>query len=81
MMTLLKTNKPGYAVVDQPIAPHQPGRIKFQGSYWKAALADPNCKRIEAGQPVQVVGLQGITQLVVPEGYEFSLAGFKSLTF
>ncbi len=70
MMTLPRKNKPGYAVVDQPIAPHQTGRIKYQGSYLKAALADTNCNRIEAVEPVQVVGVQGITQLVVPAVYK-----------
>ncbi|NJO39852.1 MAG: hypothetical protein HC769_23000 [Cyanobacteria bacterium CRU_2_1] len=64
--TLLITNKLGQGVVDKSIAPHQPGRIKFQGTYWKAALADPNCPRIEVGEFVQVVGMRGITLLVVP---------------
>jgi hypothetical protein len=73
MMTQTSANKPDHAVVDKAIAPHQPGRIKFQGSYWKAALADSNCPRIEAGQAVQVVDRQGITLLVVPEGYEISM--------
>jgi membrane-bound ClpP family serine protease len=72
MMTQTSANSTHYGVVDKAIAPHQPGRIRFQGTYWKAALADPNCKRIEVGQTVQVVGMQGITLLVVPERYEFS---------
>jgi membrane protein implicated in regulation of membrane protease activity len=71
-MTLPRTGHPAYGVVDKAIAPHQPGRIKFQGTYWKAELADPNCKRIEAGEFVQVVGSRGITWLVIPEGYERS---------
>lgn len=71
-MTLQRTNKVGYGIVDKAIAPHRSGRIKFQGSYWKAELADPNCGRLEAGEPVQVVGVQGITLLVIPEGYEIS---------
>ena len=66
MMTQERTSHANYGVVDKAIAPNQPGRIKFQGSYWKAALADPNCPRIEAGKPVQVVDMQGITLLVVP---------------
>ena len=71
-MTLQRTGKLGYGVVDKAIVPHRSGRIKFQGSYWKAELADPNCGQLEAGEPVQVVGVQGITLLVIPEGYEIS---------
>jgi membrane protein implicated in regulation of membrane protease activity len=72
-ITLLRTSKTGYGVVDKAIAPHHTGRIKYLGSYWKAALADPNCQRLEVGEAVRVVGVQGITQLVVPEGYESSM--------
>jgi membrane protein implicated in regulation of membrane protease activity len=67
-MTLPRTSHPAYGVVDKAIAPHQPGRIKFQGTYWKTELAYPDCKKVEVGEPVQVVGLQGIRLLVVPEG-------------
>jgi membrane protein implicated in regulation of membrane protease activity len=72
-LPLPKTNYPAYGVVDKAIAPHQPGRIKFQGTYWKAELANPNYKRIEAGELIQVVGLRGITWLVIPEenGHSF----------
>lgn len=73
MMTQERTSHANYGVVDKAIAPHQPGRIKYQGSYWKAALADPNCQKLEAGEPVRVVGVQGITQLVVPASYEPSV--------
>lgn len=77
MMLLPKTNSLDYAIVDKPIAPNQPGRIKFQGTYWKAELADPGFKKVEVGEPVQVVGVQGIRLLVVPEGYERSLQAHK----
>ncbi|MBD3884531.1 NfeD family protein [Phormidium tenue FACHB-886] len=66
-LPLPRTNHPAQGVVDKAIAPHRPGRIKFQGTYWKAELADPGYKRVEVGELVQVVGLQGIRLLVVPE--------------
>lgn len=70
MMLLPKTNSLDYAIVDKPIALHQPGRIKYQGTYWKAALADPSCERIEVGESVRVVDRQGITLLVIPASFE-----------
>jgi membrane protein implicated in regulation of membrane protease activity len=70
MMTQTSASNADYGVVDKAIAPNQPGRIKFQGTYWKAELADPGFKKVEVGEPVQVVGVQGIRLLVVPEGDE-----------
>ncbi len=76
-MTQTSANRTHYGVVDKAIAPNQPGRIKFQGTYWKAELADPGFGKVEVGEPVQVVGVQGIRLLVVPEGYECSLQAHK----
>ncbi|MBW4660641.1 MAG: NfeD family protein [Drouetiella hepatica Uher 2000/2452] len=52
--------------VDQPIASSQPGRIRFQRSFWKAELADSSCRSVKSGESVRVVGRLGITLLVVP---------------
>jgi membrane-bound ClpP family serine protease len=68
-MTVPNVVEPGYGIVDQPIAPHQPGRIRFQGTYWKAELAYSDCGKLGSGEHVQVVGRRGITLLVVPENY------------
>lgn len=78
-MTLPSTSKTDYGVVDKAIAPNQPGRIRFQGTYWKAELAYPDCRRVEVGEEVQVVGMRGITRLVVPEGYVPSVLPQKAV--
>lgn len=70
MMIVPNAIEPGYGVVDQPIAPCQPGRIRFQGTYWKAELAHTGCEKLGSGEFVQVVGRKGITLLVVPENYQ-----------
>ncbi len=72
MMTLPRTNKTVCGVVEKAIAPHRPGRIKFQGTYWKAELAELETGTIEAGVWVEVVDRRGITLLVVPEGRKIS---------
>ena len=55
--------------VEQPIALLKPGRVKFQGSFWKAELTYPNCRSLKPGEAVKVLGRQGITLLVVPQDY------------
>jgi len=56
------------ATVEQRIAPNQPGRVKFLGSYWPAKLYKPDEQIIlEPSQRVLAVGIEGITLLIVPE--------------
>lgn len=71
-MSLSNLNQTSNGIVEKAIAPHRPGRIKFQGTYWKAELADLAIGPIEPGTWVEVVDRRGITLLVVPEGYEIS---------
>jgi membrane protein implicated in regulation of membrane protease activity len=58
---------PEVGVVDQVIAPNQPGRIKYQASYWPARLYQvKGAIQLDSQQVVQVVGREGITLLVQP---------------
>jgi membrane protein implicated in regulation of membrane protease activity len=60
---------PQVGVVDQMIAPNQPGRIKYQASYWPARLYQVKGSiQLDSQQVVQVVGREGITLLVQPSG-------------
>lgn len=54
----------GEAIVDTLIEPSQPGRVKFQGSWW-SARCDRNLT-IPPGEVVQVIGRENITLLVEP---------------
>ncbi|NES93789.1 MAG: hypothetical protein F6K32_00745 [Desertifilum sp. SIO1I2] len=46
---------------------NQPGRVKFQGTYWPAQFYHPDCQAtVLPDEPVTVVAIQGITLLVVP---------------
>lgn len=58
-----------YGVAEQPITVKQGGRVRFQGSIWKARLYYPDCETIDSGDWVKVVALEGITLLVVPQDY------------
>ncbi len=59
--------KPLLGTVEQAIAPHQPGKVKFQGTYWYARFYQPDCQaNIPPGQTVTVVAREGMTLLVVP---------------
>lgn len=52
--------------VDQAITSSQ-GRIKCQGSYWPARLYNANQQSIlSPGQVATIIGIQGITMLVLP---------------
>jgi len=54
-------------VVERTIKPGAKGQIKFQGSYWSAALYPPHHdKAIPRGQRVTIIGREGITLLVHP---------------
>jgi membrane protein implicated in regulation of membrane protease activity len=53
--------------VEQQITTTQPGRVKHQGTYWPAELYQPDRPIIILpGNTVSIVGIQGITLLVVP---------------
>ncbi|MDX2214572.1 MAG: NfeD family protein [Oculatellaceae cyanobacterium bins.114] len=58
------TEKEKQAMVDQPIQPGAPGRVKFQGSWWPARC-EKNL-RLMQGEIVRVVGVRNITLLVEP---------------
>ncbi|WP_353259313.1 NfeD family protein [Prochlorothrix hollandica] len=58
------------ALVAETICPDQPGRIKYQSSYWPARFYHSDCPlTVTPGNSVTVVGRLGITVLVVPENY------------
>lgn len=53
--------------VEKTISPHEPGRVKCQGTYWPARFYESDCEAtVLPGEPVSVVAMQGITLLVVP---------------
>ncbi len=59
--------EPVLGIVEVTLAPHQSGRVKCQSSYWPARLYQMECLiTISPGQPVKVVGIEGITLLIVP---------------
>lgn len=50
------------AIVEEEIKPNQPGRVRFQSSWWPA-----KCVReitLKPGEVVHVVGLENITLIV-----------------
>ncbi|HEY9663765.1 MAG TPA: NfeD family protein [Allocoleopsis sp.] len=60
--------KTAVGIVDRAITPSQPGRIRFQGSFWNARFYNPNWNyAIHPGESITVVGRQGITLLVTLE--------------
>lgn len=63
-------NEPLKGIVDQVITLNYPGRVRFQGSHWKAELYQPKSRLIiPPGQTVNIVALQGNTLLVIPVTY------------
>ncbi|MEB3359511.1 MAG: NfeD family protein [Synechococcales bacterium] len=51
--------------VERTITLVQPGRVRFQGTYWPARFQSAGGQRIaNPGDWVQIVGRQGITLLV-----------------
>ncbi|MCT7972960.1 NfeD family protein [Laspinema olomoucense] len=53
--------------VEEAIAPNFPGRIYCMASYWPAKFYQHHCTNsLVPGQPCKVVGIEGITLLVVP---------------
>ncbi|MFB2917901.1 NfeD family protein [Aerosakkonema funiforme] len=54
-------------IVEVRLAPNQPRRVKCQSTYWPAKLYHRDCQvTISPNEPVRVVGIEGITLLVVP---------------
>ncbi|PSB14008.1 hypothetical protein C7B61_11395 [filamentous cyanobacterium CCP1] len=58
--------QPAHGHVEQAIAPDHAGRVRFQGSIWKAKFADSHSEPVLPGELVKVLGVQGITLIVVP---------------
>ncbi|NET09258.1 MAG: hypothetical protein F6K16_32050 [Symploca sp. SIO2B6] len=55
----------GVAEVCKAIAPNRTGQIFFQSTFWLAKCVDGNCElTFSPGTPVQVVGREGLVQLV-----------------
>lgn len=59
-----------YGIVEKPIAPTQTGRVRFQGSTWKARFYCSNAAAVACGDLVKVIARQGITLLVEPKDQE-----------
>jgi len=62
-----KFPEPIAGTVEQAIAPNQSGRVKCLASHWPARFYQPDCQStVLPDQPVSIVGMCGITMLVVP---------------
>jgi membrane protein implicated in regulation of membrane protease activity len=60
-------SEPAKGIIDQPITPNHAGRVKYRGTYWIAKLYQPEREMtIPTGEPVTIMGIQGITLLVAP---------------
>lgn len=73
--------QPGIGKVEQTITPTQPGRVKFQATYWPARLYAPEYDvTLMPDETVTVIGRQGITLLVAPfsEAADSNLSGNKA---
>lgn len=56
-----------YGIVEKPIASTQTGRVRFQGSTWKARFYSSDSPTAVCGDSVKILGRQGITLLVEPK--------------
>lgn len=56
----------GRGVVECRITPANPGRVSFQASYWPARLVQSSRPQLNPGDPVEIVGREGLTLLVKP---------------
>jgi hypothetical protein len=65
-------SSPEVGEVDQPIngADGHRGRVKYRSTFWSARFYHPDCNvSVSRGELVDVVGMQGIVLLIVPQGY------------
>jgi membrane protein implicated in regulation of membrane protease activity len=54
-------------IVKRAITPQHSGRVYFQATYWPARLLSTvACEGLQPGDPVEVVGREGLTLLVQP---------------
>ncbi|NJK76223.1 MAG: hypothetical protein HC786_14910 [Richelia sp. CSU_2_1] len=51
------------AIVDEEIRPNQPGRVRFQNSWWPAKCEET--RTFKVGDTVHVVAIENITLIVV----------------
>lgn len=45
------------------------GRVRALGSFWAAELAYPDCRAVDVGEYVKILGRKELTLLVVPNEY------------
>ena len=58
--------------VEQTISSTQPGRVKFQATYWPAQFYQSDYKEtLSPNDLVAIVGRQGLNLLVIPFSYAF----------
>jgi len=53
-------------LVTETIAPYHTGQVKLDGLVWTAAVKD-NMETLEKGQPVRIVGIEGVKLIVEKE--------------
>ncbi len=57
----------GQGIVQQAILPPYSGRVRFRATYWPARLSQTTTLgKLQPGDPVEVVGRDGLTLLVQP---------------
>lgn len=62
-------SQPQVGIVEQAIAYNRRGRVKFDGTYWPARFYYSNfLEVIYPDQLITVIGMEGITLLVIPLG-------------
>ncbi|MEY3870754.1 MAG: NfeD family protein [Microcoleaceae cyanobacterium] len=63
-----KFDEPMLGIVEETIAPYRPGRVKGMGSYWPARFyeEEDNEMILQPDEAVFIIGITGITLLVVP---------------
>jgi membrane protein implicated in regulation of membrane protease activity len=63
-----KFDEPMLGIVEETIAPYRPGRVKGMGSYWPARFyqEEDNEMILQPNEAVFIIGITGITLLVVP---------------
>jgi membrane protein implicated in regulation of membrane protease activity len=57
----------GRGTINCRVTAQNPGRVYFQATYWPARLFQPSSlSELNPGEPVEVVGREGLTLLVKP---------------